>query len=183
MKIIVGLGNPGEEYKKTRHNVGFMLVDQIYNDQCKMYNFSFNFVFEKKFNAEVCRVNNDLILVKPQTYMNDSGVAVAKIVKYYKLHDLHELVIIHDDLDIELGKHKVQFGGKSAGHHGIESIIEHLKTENFTRIRVGIGRPSRVDEKGCYYDITKNFLLSDFKEEELCLLSKPFDIINRSIFI
>lgn len=105
-------------------------------------------------------------MVKPQTFMNDSGRAVQKLLAFYKITNLKDLIVVHDDLDIELGKIKVQEGGQSAGHHGIESIMAETGQSDFIRVRVGIGRPNRAENQDCYYDITKNYLLSDWGEEE-----------------
>lgn len=143
MKIIAGLGNPGEKYKLTRHNVGFWAVDEL----AKKLNLSWQ--HSKKFQADFCKHENT-ILVKPFTFMNDSGKAVKAILSYYNLlpkklgllkkdSDLTStLVIIHDDIDIEIGKYKKSIDSRSAGHRGIESIIIYLKTKKITRFRVGV---------------------------------------------
>ncbi|MFH1427714.1 MAG: aminoacyl-tRNA hydrolase [Patescibacteria group bacterium] len=144
MNIIIGLGNPGKKYELTRHNVGFMVVEAL----AKEHNLEWE--INKKFKAEIAKSQN-LILVKPQTYMNNSGQAVQAILAYYKLipkklgvlkiknSDLSEiLTVIHDDIDIDLGKHKTSTDSRSAGHRGVESIINYLKTKNFKRIRIGI---------------------------------------------
>lgn len=142
MNIIVGLGNPGEKYKNTRHNVGFVAVEKLAGN--------LNWQFNKKFNAEVAKDINT-IYAKPMTFMNNSGQAVQTIMSYYGLlpkklcvirkkdADLSgTLTIIHDDLDIKIGKIKESSGSGSAGHNGVKSIINHLKTKNFRRIRIGI---------------------------------------------
>jgi len=136
MKLIIGLGNPGKEYEKTRHNAGFLAVDKI------IENFQFSiFNFQLKFNAEISQgiINNEKVIsVKPQTFMNGSGQAVKAIADYYKIKP-EDIIVIHDDLDIPLGKYKISKGKSSAGHKGVQSIIDLLGTKNFTRIRIGIG--------------------------------------------
>ena len=132
MFLIVGLGNPGEKYNGTRHNLGFEVLD---NYSRKFEGVSWT--FEKKFNAQIIKIN-DIILVKPQTFMNRSGLAVAALANYYKISP-EEIIIIQDELDLPLGHLKLRRGGSDAGHHGIESIIKELGDENFIRVRLGIG--------------------------------------------
>ncbi len=148
MKIIVGLGNPGEKYEKTRHNLGFMVLDHLL-EKFEPLNKTF---WDKapKLKAEVKQIkykDTPLLLVKPQTFMNDSGIAVAKILAYYKVEPV-DLYVIHDDLDLPYGKIRIRFGGSGGGHHGIESIIEHIG-DKFLRIRLGIGSdsPQKEDNK------------------------------------
>jgi PTH1 family peptidyl-tRNA hydrolase len=132
MFLIVGLGNPGEKYANTRHNLGFEALDYFAHKR------AFGaFTLEKKFKAEIIQTG-DIILAKPQTYMNLSGMSVAKITNFYKIPP-QNVVIIHDELDIVLGHIKIRLGGSAAGHHGVESIIEHLKSDQFVRFRLGIG--------------------------------------------
>lgn len=175
MKIVVGLGNPGEENKNTRHNLGFMVLDELQKQEVRSKKQEVSFKYEKKFNAEICKVNNDLLLVKPQTYMNDSGKTVSKLLSFYKITNFKDLIVVHDDLDLELGKVKFQDGGQSAGHHGIESIMAQTGKSDFLRIRVGIGRPKREEDQSCYYDVTKNYLLTRFTDDEKKLLLKVID--------
>ena len=133
MKLIIGLGNPGKEYENTRHNVGFAVADEIARkDGAK-------FSFEKKFNAEVAKSRfNDkpAILIKPHTFVNKSGEAVKKSKLFYKVKP-ENIVIVHDDLDIEFGNFKLSLGKDSGGHRGVQSIIDALKTNKFWRLRVG----------------------------------------------
>ena len=136
MKIFVGLGNPTPEYAATKHNVGFMLADLL-KDELPADN------WHEKFNALVAEgfFNGEKILiVKPQTFMNLSGEAVAPIVNFYKI-DVQNLVVAHDDMDLPLGMIRLRPKGSGGGHHGIESIIQHIGTQNFPRIRIGVGRP------------------------------------------
>ncbi|HRY60454.1 MAG TPA: aminoacyl-tRNA hydrolase [Patescibacteria group bacterium] len=147
MKIIVGLGNPGKKYTNTRHNVGFLGLEQIINKTKKQeskVSIIQEFKLEKKFDAEVAKLKlgkEDIILVKPQTFMNNSGIAVRKVVDFYKVNPEKDLIVIYDDIDIPLGKIKMRAEGSSAGHRGLQSIIDNLGTERFIRVRIGIGRP------------------------------------------
>ncbi|MBD3248005.1 aminoacyl-tRNA hydrolase [Candidatus Falkowbacteria bacterium] len=144
MKIIVGLGNPGEKYKNTKHNAGFIYLDLLAREK------GLEFEDNKKLKALIAK-DGDTIYIKPQTYMNESGRSVAAVLSYYKLvpkslgifktkdADLSEiLTVAHDDIDLPLGKYKLSTDSRSAGHRGVESIIRHLKTKNFKRIRIGI---------------------------------------------
>lgn len=145
MKIIVGLGNPGKKYAKTRHNLGFMVVDEL-GDVWDLRGVGWR--KDEKFSAEICEPENDILLVKPQTFMNGSGEAVKKLAAYYKPLST-DIWVIHDDVDISLGKLKIRMGGSGAGHHGVESLIEQLGTDKFLRFRLGIGHPrERRDSEG-----------------------------------
>jgi len=187
MQIIVGLGNPGEKYNHTRHNAGFMAVD------CLIEQLGLTWKQDKKFNALSCR-SGDTIYLKPQTFMNNSGQSVQAILSYYKLlpsrsllpswlepvlsltkegagggknSDLSNiLTVIHDDIDIELGKYKIATDSRSAGHRGVESIINHLKTKNFKRIRLGI-RTELANKIPA-----DKFVLQRFNKEELTQIQK-----------
>lgn len=136
MKVIIGLGNPGKKYEDTRHNVGFMTIDKI----SEKWNIP---VGQQKFRAIVGegRINmQKVLLVKPQTYMNLSGESVAEILKFYKL--THEdILVIFDDLDLPVGKLRLRAKGSAGGHNGIKSLIAHLGTQEFKRIKIGIDRP------------------------------------------
>ncbi|GED33462.1 aminoacyl-tRNA hydrolase [Brevibacillus centrosporus] len=136
MKVIIGLGNPGKKYEDTRHNAGFMAIDKISDKWCIP-------VQQNKFRALVGegRIEGEkVLLVKPQTYMNLSGESVAEILKFYKLIP-DELVVIFDDLDMPTGQLRLREKGSAGGHNGIKSMIQHLGTQDFKRIKVGIGRP------------------------------------------
>ncbi|OGF24244.1 hypothetical protein A3H66_01745 [Candidatus Falkowbacteria bacterium RIFCSPLOWO2_02_FULL_45_21] len=159
MRIIVGLGNPGPEYENTRHNIGFMALDALAKELGLKWENS------KKFKAEIAK-SPEYILVKPQNFMNNSGECVAAVLSYYLKRPLKQppldkgplrpqseargwgdiladiLTVIHDDLDIELGKLKISVDSRSAGHKGVESIISQLKTKNFKRIRIGVRTPT-----------------------------------------
>lgn len=134
MKLVVGLGNPGKEYDKTRHNCGFRAID--------FYAAKNNLSFKSKFNglyADLVVNNEKLLIVKPQTFMNLSGDCVVQFMKYYNLK-IEDLLVIYDDTDFETGTFKVKRGGSSAGHNGIKDIINKLHTENICRIRIGISK-------------------------------------------
>jgi len=160
MKMIVGLGNPEDRYSKTRHNLGFDMIDkfakELEGEEWGM---------EDKFKAEVIK-KDDLILVKPQTFMNNSGIAVRLIADYFKITP-EDIVVIHDDLDLPLGKIKVRIGGAAAGHHGVESIINSLDTDKFIRVRLGIGnlRTQSGERKGQTVSAEK-FVLDIFSQSE-----------------
>ena len=130
MYLVVGLGNPGEEYSKTRHNIGFMAADEIHS----RYNFT---PFKSKFEgliAEGTIDNNKVLLLKPQTFMNLSGNSVSKVAKFYKI-PVQNIVVIHDDKDLALGKLKAKNGGSAGGHNGLKNIDSHL-TNQYNRIRI-----------------------------------------------
>ncbi|MFB6226205.1 MAG: aminoacyl-tRNA hydrolase [Candidatus Paceibacteria bacterium] len=138
MELIVGLGNPGKEYKKTRHNIGFMVLNDL-RKELKIEDIS-EWSLSDKFNAKIsgCHIGGEkIILAKPMTYMNKSGEAVELIGEYYSLTP-EDLTVVHDDIDLEFGQIKVQKNISSAGHNGVQSIINRLGTKNFTRVRVGI---------------------------------------------
>jgi len=142
MKLVVGLGNPGRRYRKTRHNVGFMFVDQV----AKEYNAKFT--LDKKTKSQLCEINIDgekVILAKPQTYMNLSGEAVLAIVKYYKIN-IDDLLVVYDDLDLNLAQVKIKPSGSSAGHKNMENIIKHLHTNEIKRVRIGIGKNRETND-------------------------------------
>lgn len=166
MKLIFGLGNPGIKYAKNRHNAGFMAVDKLR----KEWNFP-DFKFSKKFNSEISEGNLKLkiknykiLLAKPQTFMNRSGEAVRKIMKFYKLKPA-DLIVVHDDLDIDLGKYKISTDSSAAGHNGVQSIIDSLGTKKFTRLRIGIeGTRLRQKRKTSGDEfVLKNFTSSENK--------------------
>jgi PTH1 family peptidyl-tRNA hydrolase len=139
MKLVVGLGNPGKAYEKTRHNAGFIAVDLL----LEKYGYSST---KEEFDSQLflSEVNGEKVyFMKPQTYMNSSGVAIRKFLDFYKL-DVSEIIVLYDDKDFPVGKQQFKFRGSGSGHNGIKSIIQNLKTENFNRIRIGIGaRPEK----------------------------------------
>lgn len=137
MKLVVGLGNPGDKYRNNRHNIGFILLDRFANDN------QLEWKFEKKFEAEIARLktpDKDLLLVKPQTFMNNSGEAVRKILDFYNIPP-KDVLVVHDEIDLPAGTTKMGRGMGSAGHKGVQSLIDHLGANDFERLRVGVGRP------------------------------------------
>lgn len=137
MKYIIGLGNPGKKYKNTRHNVGFMVIDEL----LKRHQWKLNKV---KFNGKYAleQLNGEkVILLQPQTYMNLSGESIKPLMKYYNI-DLDDVLVIYDDLDLPIGKVRLRQKGGHGGHNGVRSTIDHLGTKSFKRIRIGVGRPS-----------------------------------------
>lgn len=151
MKLIVGLGNPGEKYEKTRHNLGFMIVEKF----LKNFEPVKDTVWEnvKKFKSDIAKIEwqpkhgalEQVILVKPKTFMNNSGMAVRLVADFYKIK-LEDVWIINDDIDLPLGTLKIRFGGASAGHRGIDSVIESLGTDKFWRFRLGIGEKRELND-------------------------------------
>ncbi len=137
MKLIAGLGNFGKEYEHTRHNMGFDVVDKFADSLGEDISRSgFHSLYLKtKY------MNEDVILLKPQTYMNNSGIAIKEIMDYFDI-SIDDLIVIYDDMDIQIGHLKIKLDGSSGGHNGIKSIIAHLGSQNFKRIRVGIGAPT-----------------------------------------
>ena len=165
MKIIVGLGNPGEKYQDTRHNVGFMVVDKLAHE---LGGSDIRWENAEKLKSLVAKTP-DIILIKPLTFMNASGLAVRDVAAYYKV--AHEDVwVVHDDLDLPLGKIRIRSGGASAGHHGIDSIIKELGTDKFIRIRLGIGRGKSgsgiVADRMLHQSSVVQFVLSRFGRSE-----------------
>jgi len=149
MKLIVGLGNPGEKYNNTRHNVGFRVVDLLVQER------GLSWKTNKRLQVEVAKGDN-FVLAKPLTFMNNSGIAVKKLMTNYKCQ-MPNLYLIHDDIDLLLGKIKIAKNRGAAGHHGVESVIEHLKSKDFNRVRLGIG-PLRGEGE--------DFVLSEFTSKE-----------------
>jgi PTH1 family peptidyl-tRNA hydrolase len=165
MIIIIGLGNPGKKFEKTRHNLGFLIIENL---KLKIENFS-DWKYEKKFKAEISRGkigNKKIILAKPQIFMNNSGKSVKLLVTNYSL-PITKLFVIHDDIDLPLGKIKISIGRSAAGHKGVQSIIDELGTKNFVRFRIGI-RPNlkfKMQNAKLKFKI-QNFVLQKFKKDE-----------------
>lgn len=171
MIIIAGLGNPGEKYSNTRHNAGFMAIDKLKEN----YGFP-DFVFSKNFNSFVSKGlirEEKALIVKPRTFMNNSGKAIKKILNYYKA-PLSSLRVFHDDIDLPVGKIKISKGRGAAGHKGVMSIINETGSKEFKRIRIGIS-PEEKPEK------TELFVLKKFKEEEKEKIDNVIGLITGSI--
>ena len=147
MKLIVGLGNPEKKYDNTRHNIGFMLVDYLYEEWLSKEDFD-SWGRNKKLLADVSigTINNEKIMIaKPLTYMNNSGRSVQAIAAYFKIA-AKDIYVLHDELDLTLGNYKIQTGKSSAGHNGVESIINQLGNNDFSRIRIGIGKEDKAKQ-------------------------------------
>jgi PTH1 family peptidyl-tRNA hydrolase len=165
MYLIAGLGNPGQQYAGTRHNIGFMMLDHF----AEKNNLTFT---DSKWKALVSKAvvwDESVVLLKPQTFMNLSGMAVAQAVNFYKLQPAN-IIVIHDDLDMEFGRLKIVSGGGDGGHKGIRSIIEHLGTKNFPRIKIGIGRPPTPVPPDKYVLSTFNSEEKKMSEQEMSLV-------------
>lgn len=152
--LVVGLGNPGREYRLTRHNIGFMVIDAL----VKAWNLSLHKVQSKAIITTGIFIDNKVILAKPQTYMNLSGQAVSGLLNFYKI-PLDHLIVIHDDIDLPFGTIRIRPGGGSAGQKGVGSIIERLGTQDFARIRLGVGRPNGQMDSA-------NYVLQSFSKED-----------------
>ncbi|HHD62854.1 MAG TPA: aminoacyl-tRNA hydrolase [Desulfobulbaceae bacterium] len=172
--LIVGLGNPEPQYEGTRHNVGFLALDHFASRMdCLPLN--------TKFEGRYCRkrlFGRPAFLVKPMTYMNRSGRCVAAFVRFFKI-PLSNILILHDDLDLSLGRVKIVARGGSGGHNGIRSLAQHLGNSNFARIKIGIGRPAR-DEKGRGVPVDR-YVLARFTLEETKILSGLFGKTDQAI--
>lgn len=166
MKLVVGLGNPGKKYEKTRHNMGFLVLDRFLNDKNIKYKTKFDGIY-----AELNINNEKVIFLKPQKYMNNSGEVVKPFMDYFKI-DSEDLLIIYDDIYYEYGNIKIKPKGSAGGHNGIKNIIKHINTENFKRIKVGISAPN--------VDIVDYVLGKLPKDEEKLnsILDKGKDIIT-----
>lgn len=154
MKLIVGLGNKGCEYNNTRHNVGFMAVDYL----ADYYHVNFN---KEKFAGLYTTFyleNEKIMLLKPQKYMNLSGEVVRDFVQFFKI-DIDDILIIHDDLDLAVGRIKLRPKGSSGGHNGLKNIENHLHTQNYKRVKIGIANDKNID--------TKDYVLGKFTQQEL----------------
>jgi len=164
LHLIVGLGNPGADYAKTRHNAGFLLAEKL-AEQWRA-----NWTNERKFQARVARADcagKKVLLAEPQTFMNLSGEAVGALVKYYQL-PLEKILVVVDDADLPLGEIRLRPGGGTGGHHGLESVTQHLGAKTFARLRIGIGRKDEARE------ITGH-VLGKFGADEAALLKKVLE--------
>ncbi len=158
MKLLVGLGNPGSKYFTTRHNAGFLILDQIVSRQKESWQ-------GKKFDAEFGRMRlfgEDCLLLKPQTFMNLSGKSIAQACRFFKV-DSSDVLVLHDDVDVPFGKVKARMGGGAGGHNGIRSTIAELGTETFARLKLGVGKPSGDLAK---MDVA-DWVLANFTADEL----------------
>lgn len=162
MKIIAGLGNPGQKYDKTKHNTGFMTMDHYLDEKgLSLDKDKFEGLWTKqKVNGE------DVILLEPQTYMNESGRSVSQVANFFKV-DPEDILIIQDDMDMPIGKIRIRANGKSGGHNGIKSIIRDLGTEKFNRLKIGIRHPKNAT--------VVSWVLTPFNDEQQKLMDDAFD--------
>lgn len=162
MKLIVGLGNPGREYEKTRHNIGFMAIDRIVD--------SLGISFDRnKFNGSYCVTNvggEKVMFLKPLEYMNLSGNVIGRFVKFFDI-DVSDILIIHDDLDMDLGRIKLKSHGSSGGHNGLKNIEANLGTQEYKRLKIGISNDKRFD--------TKDYVLGRFSSSDMDVLNPILD--------
>ena len=151
MLLVAGLGNPGREYARNRHNAGYLVVDEL----ARRHGGS----WKSKFSGRLSEIKIDgekVVLLKPETYMNDSGRSVAAAARFFKV-DPGDVVVVHDEGDFDLGRLEVKHGGGLAGHNGLRSIAQELGTQDFTRLRIGVGRPERGDPRSL-----ADYVLADF---------------------
>ena len=148
--LVVGLGNPGSEYAGTRHNVGREVIDEL----VKRNNSSLKAGKEQALVAEIRHNEKLIVFAIPMNFMNDSGISVAKLMRRYRLSEVKKLLIVHDELDLEVGAIRLKEGGGLAGHNGLRSVKQHIKNQDFRRIRVGIGKPF-PNQKGAQYVLSK----------------------------
>ncbi len=170
MKIIIGLGNPGEEYKYTRHNAGFIMLDKF----ASLNNMEFD---KKKFKSLIAEKNiagEKVILMKPQTYMNLSGEAVSEIKNFYKV-DISDMMVIYDDIDLPIGKVRYREKGSSGTHNGMRNIMLHLKDENLKRVKIGISGDRNKNMS------LADYVLQNFKKEELDILDEIYSQVEEKI--
>jgi PTH1 family peptidyl-tRNA hydrolase len=170
IKLIVGLGNPGRQYEKTRHNAGFLFLDELADD------FGSSWIKENRFQGYITEISiaaQKIILLKPDTFMNLSGLSVGKVARYYKFSP-EEILVVHDELDFLVGVVKLKKNGGHAGHNGLRDIISNLGSNDFYRLRIGIGRPQSSKT-------VADFVLSAPSKEEIQLLKSAF--LNAKSFI
>lgn len=175
MKLIVGLGNPGQKYEKTRHNLGFMAVEKFLKDYEEVQ--KTGWTNATKFKSDIAEIDwqskkngqvTKIILAKPKTYMNNSGMAVSLLANFYNI-PAEDVWIIHDEVDLQSGFLRIRFGGGTAGHRGVESILNALGTDKFWRFRMGIGRPGHMADGEFYTKDVKgidDYVLGDFNPHE-----------------
>lgn len=170
MKLIVGLGNPGKEYASTRHNIGFMVIDQLSQElNIKVDKIKFKSVIGEGF------INTEkVVLAKPQTFMNLSGQAVLDMVQWYKLSP-EDILVIYDDLDIPGGKLRLRMKGSAGGHNGMKSIIYLVQSEDIPRLRVGIGRPQNQKMQ------TADYVLGRFSNEETVTMAEAVEKASKAV--
>lgn len=163
MKLIVWLWNPGQEYEKTRHSIGFFLVDEMV---------PWIFKYDEKYKSELYK-DQDVLFLKPMEFMNRSGWAVSAVAKFYKIQ-AKDILVIHDDIDLPVGKVQLKLWWSSAGHNGLKDIIAKIGTNDFRRLRIGVDRPVNQDD-------VADYVLSNFKKEEKKLIEDKMSDIEKYI--
>ncbi len=169
MLLLVGLGNPGPRHAKNRHNIGFMAVDEI----VRRHSFG---PWRVRFQGQVAEAHigaEMVIVLKPETYMNESGRAVGEAVRFYKLDPAEEVIVLHDEIDLATGKVKVKLGGGAAGHNGLRSIDSHIG-QDYRRLRLGVGHPGNKD-------LVHGYVLQDFRKEDTAWLEKLTDAVSAEL--
>jgi len=175
--LIVGLGNPGEEYRQSRHNIGFWILEKWLEKKKEEAGKYQDFKEVKKVKGEIAKLEifqQEIFLLKPQTFMNRSGEAVKKTLDFFQL-DPKKILVIHDELDLEIGKIRFSFNAGPAGHNGVLSVINWLQTKEFTRLRIGIHSPKRKKNK------ERDFVLSHFEKEEELEIKKAIEKSTKAI--
>jgi PTH1 family peptidyl-tRNA hydrolase len=167
MFLIVGLGNPGEKYDKTRHNIGFDSIEFIKNK----YNIDLNRRKFKGIYGDGIIANEKVILLKPETYMNLSGESIREVCNFYKI-DNKNIIVIYDDVSLEVGRLRIRNKGSAGGHNGIKSIISEISTDEFPRIKVGVGQPQ--------YNLVDH-VLGTFNTEDRQVIEKVFNVVSDSV--
>jgi len=173
VRLIVGLGNPGRSYARNRHNVGFICLNRFARTEGIKFD-------KKKGLARIGIgkvVDNEVVLARPQTFMNNSGQSLSRLIKKFNI-DLDDLIVIHDDLDLPLAKIRISFGSGSGGHKGINSIIQELGTQDFIRLRIGIGRPNKPEISE---DDVIAYVLSDFTPAEKRAIAEIIPQVSEAI--
>jgi peptidyl-tRNA hydrolase, PTH1 family len=168
--LVVGLGNPGREYARNRHNVGYLVADELARRH--------GGTWRAKFSGQLAEIRLDghkVALLKPETYMNESGRAVSAAARFYKLEP-DEVLVIHDEGDFDLGRLELKVGGGLGGHNGLRSVAQHLKTQDFLRLRIGVGRPERGDRRPL-----ADYVLSNFEphDDADALLNRAADAVEQ----
>lgn len=168
MYLIVGLGNPGREYQNTRHNAGFMALNYL----ADKYHININKIKHKGLLGEGFIAGQKVLLLKPQTYMNLSGHSVREVLEYYKIH-LDKLIVVYDDIDIDTGSVRIRKKGSAGTHNGMKSVIYDLQSDEFCRIRIGIGRDKDIK--------LENYVLSKFKPDEIKMMEEAIVKVHKAI--
>jgi peptidyl-tRNA hydrolase, PTH1 family len=176
VRLIAGLGNPGTKYTGNRHNIGFMCVDRFAYDS----NLTFKRSNSRALIVEGRISGHDIVLAKPQTFMNNSGESIGRLVRKFKVK-FENLIIVHDDLDLPLGRIRIRLGGSSGGHKGINSIVQHIGNQEFIRVRVGIGRPNGQETGKNDEDDVINHVLGDFTPEEKTIMQEVIPCVSEAL--